>query len=301
MSELSTLQGFLTEAGLKFIPVDERTLGLLFKGEAREQILIQLRVADGLVIALSPVPDKPEDETILHNLLRVTMDADMMKVFSGQSDILFASEVPFEHVHKGSLEGVVRQLVQAVDATAQTMRNFEQFQQTVLVGTYLCRQASGPLYSGSAAAAIPGYCQALGIEYTKLDESKFRVNSPGTILKLNIVVVCRDTLVTFLAFTDLKCTGSRREFYQRLFDLNRRVNVARVAMDKDDELCFIYEVPGLNQKTFQQAVQTLEQAVGLFVMGGAGGATAQSSPVVPPTPAAPPRGGFWDRLRGKKS
>ena len=300
MAELETLQGYLTEAGLKFIPVDERTLGLLFKGEVHEQILIQVRVADGLVIALSPVPDKPEDETILHNLLRVTMDADMLKVFGGQNDILLASEVPFEHVRKGNLEGIIRQLVQAVDVTAQKMRDLEQFQQTVLLGTYICRQASGPLYSGNAAAAIPGYCQAAGIEYTKLDESKFRVSSPGTILKLNIVVVCRDSLVTFLAFTDLKCTGSRREFYQRLFDLNRRVNVARVAMDKDDELCFIYEVPGMNQQTFQQAIQSLEQAVALFVMGSSAGGSGSAGPAAPPKPEA--RGGsFWDRLRGKKS
>ena len=300
MAELQTLQGYLTEAGLKFVPVDERTLGLLFKGEAREQILIQVRVADGLVIALSPVPDKPQDETILHNLLRVTMDADMMKVFSGQDDVLLASEVSIEHVRKGNLEGIIRQLVQAVDVTAQTMRNLEQFQQTVLLGTYMCRQASGALYSGNPSAAIPGYCQAAGIEFTKLDDSKYRVSSPGTILKLNIVVVCRDSLVTFLAFTDLKCTGSRREFYQRLFDLNRRVNVARVAMDKDDELCFIYEVPGLDQKTFQQAVQSLEQAVALFVMGSTAGAPGSAGPAAPPKPEA--RGGsFWDRLRGKKS
>jgi hypothetical protein len=133
----------------------------------------------------------------------------------------------------------------------------------------------------------------MGSECSRIDDTKFRLTSPGTILKLNIVVICRETLVTFLAFTDLKASGSRKEFYHRLLDMNRQVNVARVAMDKKDELCFIYEVPGLNQRTFQQAVQTLEQFVALHVMGGATAAPATAAPASAPKPK---REGFFSRL-----
>lgn len=290
MAALDTLKGFLNEAGLKFVPVDERTVALLFKGDARDQIIIQLRAAENLIIALTSVPDHGNEEKVLHSLLRATMDTDMMKAFSNQDDVLLACEVPLEHVRKGNLEGVVRQLVQAVDVKPEVLRDLEQYQKAAMVGTLICRQASGPLYSGPAAAAIPGYCQALGSECVRIDDTKFRLTSPGTILKLNIVVICRETLVTFLAFTDLKVDGSPKAFYHRLLDLNRRVNVARVAMDKKDELCFLYEVPGLNQQTFQQAVQTLEQCVALHVMGGS---TAGQTP----TPASKPeRKGFLDRL-----
>ena len=301
MSELQAIQGYLTEAGLKFIPVNEQTLGLLFRGDAREQMVVQVSASPDLVIALSAAPVKLDDELALQNLLRVTMDADMMKVFSSQNDVMLACEAPQEHVRKGSMEGIIRQLVQAVDATPETVHDLDKYQQAVLMGTMLCRQAAGALYSGPAAAAIPEYCRATGIECTKIDETKFRIHSSGGILKLNIVVVCRETLVTFLAFTDLKCTDSRLDFYHRLLDLNRRVNVARVAMDKDGELCFIYEMPGINPGTFQRAVQTLEQTVALYMMGTEGATPGAPTPPPAPVPAPKPEsGGFLSRLFKKK-
>lgn len=265
MAELDTLKGYLDEAGLKYLPADERTLLVFFQGSVRDHIVAQLACIEGLVIAASPVPTVA-DEKIVHNLLRATVDTDMMKLIGDNRTLLLCCEAPFEHVRPGNLAGMISQLVQAVDIAAETLGDLDALRKHMLIGATICRRLSGPMHTGDATAQIPKYAQAVGVEHVQLDDWAFRVSSVGNLISLNIVVFCRDTLVSFVVFTDIAVGAPPEKFYRNLLELNRRVNVVRLTLDKNDTLSFMYEVPGLDEETFRRAIVSLEETVALYAV-----------------------------------
>jgi hypothetical protein len=50
-------------------------------------------------------------------------------------------------------------------------------------------------------------------------------------------------------------------FYEKMAEINRRIRVMKVALDADDDLLFMYELPNLNKESFRQMCERFESYV----------------------------------------
>jgi hypothetical protein len=73
---------------------------------------------------------------------------------------------------------------------------------------------------------------------------------------LKVFVNTSRQVISLGAFLGMKPQGNKVQFLQRLLQLNRVADVARVGFDADDEVAFLYEVPvvvpGLLEKVKSQ-------------------------------------------------
>ncbi|KHD07984.1 hypothetical protein PN36_26735 [Candidatus Thiomargarita nelsonii] len=288
-----SVQACLEKTGLKYRRQGENRYKLLFKTEKREGLIIQLQIVDDFVIILAPIRGLRDETKILYNLLRVTYTTDIHKICHGSDgNLRLVAEVPATVLTPQTLEYLIRDSINILDVSDQTFASFDDLKKHIdkmqfirmmqtsennprennrqeLLASLLQHGDRGNNAS-TAVEKIQELCKNLRqCQCQRLSDDRFHLKCelPGLENGINIVVICNGDAASFIArMSGISPDSNNRRFYQRLAEINYEMNVCKVALDSDDELAFMYELPSLNEAVFYQMLERLREYVGHYGM-----------------------------------
>jgi hypothetical protein len=113
-----------------------------------------------------------------------------------------------------------------------------------------------------SARLLPQICQSNGLTCQRFAERNFIVQLRSVSLPVH--ALCRGADISFIIPTGMKPETNHANFYTDLAKLNLKMNICKVALDSDDEVAFLYELPNLNEQVFLKAMDRMEA----YLLGG---------------------------------
>jgi hypothetical protein len=236
------------QAGLKYQVLPDGTLAFPFRSERAAELLILARALSDEIVLFSvrlPKPGMFGQEAGLRNLLRASFQANYTKVMASASlDLMAASELHPSMLTPGVVEGLIRGLASLGDLRSGDLRDWQTMtaairgsrgtqENHIVVDPDAAREAirrmaeEDGLAVQESAGVIVFEFPLLGLEGSHL---KLLVNASSQVISIG-------------AFLGMKPQGNKVQFMQQLLQLNQVADVARVGLDADDEVAFLYEVP----------------------------------------------------------
>lgn len=260
----------LAETGLKYRTVLPGMFALPFSGKTRDTIEAQLRVVNDMAVVMAPLPRILGEANVLYNLLRATHTADIYKLCrDSDGDLFVSAEVPVGLLNARTLEKLVRNVIELVDLEPLALNDLErvmmrvrQLQMNAVFDTLLrSRHDEGD----RVRLLIPSLARSLGIQCKQLEETRFLLTFGK--LDLRVVAYCNANRISFVAsMRDMRPRRGNLRYYRRMAEINMKMDVCKVALDSDDNVAFMYELPELSKETFRQMVQRMDEYVTRFGM-----------------------------------
>jgi hypothetical protein len=154
------------------------------------------------------------------------------------------------------------------DVQLEAYRNFDQLQRIVvrirskstLVGLLQFLVAEGS--PNQAQRMLPEICHANDITCRRLDANNFVLQAAS--LPMPVHALCRSAGLSLMVPTGMKPETKQAEFFTELARMNMTMNICKVALDSDDEVAFLYELPSLSEQVLVKAMERIR----IYILGG---------------------------------
>lgn len=258
----------LEDRGMKYFEQDGK-FGLGFKGDNRTDMIVIVQPRDKYVSVFTSVPDfaSSDEEAVLHNYLRLIMDADICKLTrEPDGSYWVVAEVPLSLVSGPALELAIRWVGRLADLTTEQLLSLEKMKEHLTFMRLQQLLIPGPSPE-QLDSSVPDFLRRAGVAPERIAEHKLRfvVSNVGS-LALKMIALCRQGVLTLIGYTDIKGEGSRLEFYRRMVQANHAMDVGKIALSQDDEVTFLYEMPGADALSVQDAIERLRVYMPLYIL-----------------------------------
>ncbi|MEO0249905.1 MAG: DnaJ domain-containing protein, partial [candidate division WOR-3 bacterium] len=265
---LEHVESCLRRSGLKYFSAGS-TFVLPFTTEHIGRTAAQVKCVKELAVIAAPLEQvRGDDRAALHNLLRATFQLDIYKLCCDKDgDFFIAAEVPVSIITPSNLEQLVRGCIYIADCRLDTYYSAAEMDDLVrkvqlltALGTLLGLRNGDVL--GHLPHALEEVCEELGVGCQKIMERKYRIELPT--LPFPVHAACGGGAVSLIMFTGLAPKARHAEFYTKMARMNLGMDVCKVALDKDDEVAFLYELPDVNKEVLRKALDRFES----YLVGG---------------------------------
>jgi len=217
--------------------------------------------------------------------LRATQTTDIHKLCL-DDELSLVAQVPVSLLSAEVLERLIREAVAIADTPDEDLTSPDALRRSAASGAMealfargtgeqmLGRMVRDLSSHGEAAQALPNLCHAVGISCVPEEkEGNYRLTlDPGS---LKVLALCRGPRASFLAWVgELRPRRGHLAFYRRMAEINAKMDICRVALDRDDDVTFLYELPALNEAALRDMAERLPTYMlihGLQLMILAGG------------------------------
>lgn len=262
MSGTSTLlQNALDEANLHYMQVEDE-FGLLFRGDYRDDMLVVVKEVGDYAVVSTALPKFPpgREETVAHNYLQLTFDADMFKLARrSNGEYAIAAEVPLSLVTPRTLEAAIRGAVHLVDLRPEDLFSLEEMSQANLSLSLRTATLLAPEIE-KVERDLPRQLREAGVQPQPVQGGRaylFTLNLGE--LQITFLAVSQRAVVSLVAFfADLQPHGDRLAYYRKMADSNLQMDVCKVALSQEDTVAFMYQVPVPDTAALKQGLDRLQ-------------------------------------------
>lgn len=260
MDNMTTLRNALVASDLKFMETDN-LFGLAFKGEECESVFVGVKADNDLVTLFSPVDgfSSSQEEVIVHNYLRLTFEADIYKLIQQHDGKYYlAAEIPSSLLDASRLKACVLGMVTLVDATPEHMLSLEHLRKKSVLAK-LASLVGSQGHQEGMERLLPTLLRAEGLQPEPVGDGKYRfqIQAVGDI-KLKLIAMCQPQVVSLICYSGVKSDGRGLAFYRKLAEANQVMDICKVALDKDEDVCFLYETAGADATSVKRAIERLK-------------------------------------------
>jgi tetratricopeptide (TPR) repeat protein len=263
----------LQETELKYQERGSNRYVLPFRTEHRDRVVAQLQVVHDLAVVSTPVTAGSVDESaLLYSLLRATFTGDYFKACrSSQGQMFLVAETPVGVLSAKSLEEIIRDLVSFADVPDADLTSAERLASHIGSVQAARRMGEGLGASGGglfgflrrksldeSAQRLVEFSRTAGVECQRVADNRYRLKVGLT--GLNVLAICKGSAISFIAsFGDMRPARGNLRFYRRVTEINMELDVWKIALDSDDDVAFLYELPALDEDTFERMTDGLDQ------------------------------------------
>lgn len=265
----------LRETGLKYQEPGPNRYALPFRTEHRDRLVAQLQVVRDLAVVSVPVPVGLFDEAdLLYSLLRATYAGDYFKVCRSQQGGLFLlAETPLSVLSAKSLEEIIRDAIGFADvsdadlASADKMAaHIDAIQGARRLEEGLADGSGGGLFGlfrrvkgmAESAQRLVDFCRASNVKCDRVADNRYQLEVG--LANLTVLAICKGSAVSFVAILgDMRPARGNLRFYRRVAEINMELEVWKIALDSDDDVAFLYELPSLDEDAFERMTDGLDQ------------------------------------------
>jgi tetratricopeptide (TPR) repeat protein len=266
----------LRETGLKYQEPGRHRYAIPFRTEHRDRLVAQLQVVRDLAVVSVPLAFHTRDEaTLYYSLLRATFTGDYFKACRSQGGQLFlAAEVPSSVLAAKSLEGVIRDAISFADVTDADLASADKLGAHIAAVQAARRMAEGLTNGGGglfgflkrnkgqdeSAQQLMSLCRAAGVNCQRVGDNRYGLKLGLT--ELNALALCKGSAISFIVtFGDMRPARGNLRFYQRVTEINTELDVWKVALDSDDDVAFMYELPALDENSFTALTNQIDMTI----------------------------------------
>lgn len=265
MSGASTLlQDALDKANLHYMQVEDE-YGLLFRGDYRDNMLVVVKEVGDYAVVSAGLPKFPpaREETVAHNYLQLTFDADMFKLARrSNGEYAIAAELPLSLVTSRTLEAAIRGAVHLVDLRSEDLFSLEEMSQANLSLSLRTATILGPDIE-TVERNLPRQLREVGVQPQSVQGGRAHIFALNLgELKITVLAVSQRAVVSLVAFfADLQPHGDRLAYYRKMADSNLQMDVCKVALSQEDTVAFMYQIPVPDTAALKQALDRLQAYV----------------------------------------
>jgi len=274
------VQALLEATGLKFGKTDENAWIVPFRTATRGRIEVRVvSIKDGFAFISLPIEHAVDEGQALHTLLRVTFGLDMFKIIHVPGELQLAVEVPLSVLTAGTLKSLIHVGVGLAESPDAVLASESRL---------LLRAARLQLQYPVEAPELPEPRPGSGFFSFLLRDKRPAPSLASEVQRLarHFNVPCsgsdKDGLVlsvnglTVLVVTNAPCTSfivglpgatvrpEQIRQLQRIAQINFTMNVAKLAVDPNDNVMLMFEVPGLDEPTFERVLRSLPKYVAQY-------------------------------------
>lgn len=265
------IEQHLKQTELKFAPVGDGAFVLPFSSERAERVLIAVSSLRDIALLYTPINmDEGIAKDGYYQLLRSTFRMDVIKFsIDKDSDLFLAAEVPVELLDPDTLEGLIRALAALADVGprqfSETSTMDQVAEQAFMVWALHLAKSSTLRKETPPEQRLASAAQKAGVNCQQIKDSLFLLE--GGALRVKVAANCRGHLVSFQApFGDLRPARGNLAFYRQMARTNHRLNVTKLALDKDDDLSVMHEVPFMTDRAVTDMIEAINTGVEHLVL-----------------------------------
>lgn len=257
---LNTIERYLKTLQLKYRQNSENTFSLSVPGTNRKTVSIEVHMQDNVVFIGAALPDEsPEEKTTLYTMLRATYLTDMFKLCrTTMGELYIAAQVPISVLNSDILGNLIRSTAQYVDQytdnieRALSLARKIQRQTNALEASLIKRIGSGI----GPRDMIPALAKRHRLEYEVMSREHLMLTIGAKSFEVN--AICSDQSVSFIiAMADMHVNELRS--LRHMAEVNMEMAICKVALDEDDDLCFVWALPALTEELFLQMVHMMDK------------------------------------------
>jgi tetratricopeptide (TPR) repeat protein len=265
---MSTIERYMKELQLKYRRQSTTTFSVSLTVRTRDTVALQVQVKDnGVFIGAALAEELPEEGAVLYNMLRATHLTDILKLCRTKSGELYiAAEVPISVLNAEILASLINGTVQFIDQSLSDLDPVLDIARAIrrqankLETSLIKRTDTGT----SPRDMIPILARRHGISCEAISRSQFLLIF-GT-RGFQVSAICADRSVSFIAtIADMESMVHDLRYLRRMAEINLLMHLGKVALDEDNDLCFLWALPALNEELFQQMVQNMDAYLTQFV------------------------------------
>lgn len=268
---VAKVDSWVAKTGLKFRRHGEGRYSFLFRTDGGRRPEVQLQILGDLLHLSTPLPAiEDEEPEFLYGLLRASFSPDYFKLCrSAPGRLSLSAEVPVSTADASFLGDLIHDAVALVDMTDEDLgspetvrqryeaiRAARTFRKVMSQKGGLSNLLQGEAVSGDSASEIPKLARMAGADCELLGERRFGLTlHPG---ELKVSTMCTGRAVGFMAFVGgLRPDRGNQAYYRRMTEINVEMDVCKLALDKDDDPVFCYEIPSVDEVSFAEMQQRL--------------------------------------------
>lgn len=265
---MSTIERYMKELQLKYRRQSTTTFSVSLTARTRGTVALQVQVKDNRVfIGAALAEELPEQGTVLYNMLRATHLTDIFKLCRTKSGELYmAAEVPISVLNAEILASLIKGTVQFVDQPPSDLDQVLDLARSIqrqankLESSLIKRTGTGT----GPRDMIPILARRHGISCETISRSQFLLIFG--IRDFQVSAICADRSVSFIAtIADMESMARDLHYLRRMAEINLDMHIGKVALDEDNDLCFLWALPALTEELFQQMVQNMDTYLTQFV------------------------------------